>query len=564
MKQTLAILLALVALATFGQEATVKSVAADPFDYSASKYKMTDLNGNTAALVIVRVLADNVEFKGNVLDGGVVHKTGEYWVYMGVGTKMLRIHSDKFLPVEIRFPDYGIPRLEAATTYAVTLTLPQGAAQPQSAAAGYNYLVLNVSPATAQVTIDGKPAAVQGGVAKRLLRSGASYSYRVEAQGYMPEEGTVAIGAERVDRNVALRSTKGKLSVATTTPGTEIYVNGDRMGAGSWSGELLPDNYLVEGRLAGHRGTDMMVSVATGETRTVTLPALAAITGSLNVDYTPAGASVAIDGTTRGTTPNVFDGLLTGSHTVTISAPGYQPATLTATIAENDLSSLEGALTKQPETNNNRIVKPIVSQNSHNTEMNYIAFKDSQNGKYGFKGDYGKIMIAPMYDYAWSFENGMARVLINGKYGFIDNNNKLVVPAIYDEAASFSDDLARVKINGKYGFVDKNNKLVIPAMYDDVYSFSEGLARVRINGKYGFIDKNNKLAIPAMYDSIERQFHEGLLCIKANGKWGFINKSNKFVIPAVYDWAFEFNRGKAKVKLNGREFYIDKTGKEVK
>ena len=159
MKQTLAILLALVALAAFGQEATVKSVVADPLNISASKYPMTDLNGHTAALVIVRVLADNVEFKGSVLNGGVVRKTGEYWVYMGSGAKMLHIHSDKFLPVEIHFPSYDIPRLESSATYIVTLALPQAAAQPQSAAAGYNYLVLNVSPATAQVTIVGNPSA---------------------------------------------------------------------------------------------------------------------------------------------------------------------------------------------------------------------------------------------------------------------------------------------------------------------------------------------------------------------------------------------------------------------
>lgn len=131
MRVFIAIALAfLMQLAAFGQEAIVKSVVTETFDYSASKYKMTDLNGNTAALVIVRVLADNVEFKGNVLDGGVVHKTGEYWVYMGVGTKMFRIHSDKFLPVEIRFPDYGIPRLEAATTYSVTLLLPAATVAP--------------------------------------------------------------------------------------------------------------------------------------------------------------------------------------------------------------------------------------------------------------------------------------------------------------------------------------------------------------------------------------------------------------------------------------------------
>ena len=151
MKHILSILLSFVALAAFAQNAMVQSVVADPLNISASKYPMTDLNGHTAPLVIVRVLADNVEFKGSVLDGGVVRKTGEYWVYMGSGAKMLHIHSDRFLPVEIHFPDYGIPRLESSATYIVTLALPQAA--PQSAAASHNYLVLNVSPADAKVTL---------------------------------------------------------------------------------------------------------------------------------------------------------------------------------------------------------------------------------------------------------------------------------------------------------------------------------------------------------------------------------------------------------------------------
>lgn len=125
MKRILSILLFFLPLVAFSQKATVESVVLDPLNISASKYPMTDLNGNTAPLVIVRVLADNVEFLGSVLDGGVVRRTGEYWVYMGAGAKMLHIHSDKFLPVEIRFPDYDIPRLESSATYIVTLILPQ-------------------------------------------------------------------------------------------------------------------------------------------------------------------------------------------------------------------------------------------------------------------------------------------------------------------------------------------------------------------------------------------------------------------------------------------------------
>lgn len=45
---------------------------------------------------------------------------------------------------------------------------------------------------------------------------------------------------------------------------------------------------------------------------------------------------------------------------------------------------------------------------------------------------------------------------------------------------------------------------------------------------------------------------------------GFINKEGQFVISPIYDLAQSFSNGKAKVELDGREFYIDKNGNEVK
>ena len=81
MKHVLSMLLLLTALPAFAQKAAVERVASDPLNIAASKYPMTDLNGHTAPLVIVEVLTDNVEFKGNVLDGGVGQaNTGCTWV----------------------------------------------------------------------------------------------------------------------------------------------------------------------------------------------------------------------------------------------------------------------------------------------------------------------------------------------------------------------------------------------------------------------------------------------------------------------------------------------------
>lgn len=48
----------------------------------------------------------------------------------------------------------------------------------------------------------------------------------------------------------------------------------------------------------------------------------------------------------------------------------------------------------------------------------------------------------------------------------------------YDDAASFSEGLAAVKKNGQWGYIDTDGKVVIPFQYDIAAPFSEGLALV--------------------------------------------------------------------------------------
>jgi len=110
------------------QEATVKRVELNPMDLSGKKYQRLDLNGDPCALVKVQVIADEVQFFGNVIPSGVEHRVGEYWVYMVAGSRDLRVQSPTFLPLEINFSDYGIKALEPSLTYIVTLSLPASVA----------------------------------------------------------------------------------------------------------------------------------------------------------------------------------------------------------------------------------------------------------------------------------------------------------------------------------------------------------------------------------------------------------------------------------------------------
>jgi hypothetical protein len=58
-------------------------------------------------------------------------------------------------------------------------------------------------------------------------------------------------------------------------------------------------------------------------------------------------------------------------------------------------------------------------------------------------------------------------------------------------------------------------------------------------------------------------FSEGLARVKLNGKYGYIDKTGKEVIPCKYDNAENFSEGLAIVMLNDKYGFIDKTGKEV-
>lgn len=177
-----------------------------------------------------------------------------------------------------------------------------------------------------------------------------------------------------------------------------------------------------------------------------------------------------------------------------------------------------------------------------------ISFKE--NDKYGFKDAGGKTIIAPKYDGAESFSEGMCKVFMgkypNTRYGFVDLWGKEIVSPVYEGAESFSEGLAPVKRNNKWGFIDKTGKLTIPLQYDHAAVFREGLAPVNIGGKIdndgfftggksGFIDKTGKVIIPLQYDKAKTFTRKGMAPVLLNGKWGLIDKTGVAVTGMNYN-----------------------------
>lgn len=541
------------ALSAQAQKAVVESFGSTN-DLSAQKYSRDDLNGRKCALVKVQVIAQDVTFQGNVM-GDVKEQSGEYWVYMTDGTKQLKVLSRSFTPLMYKFPE----PLTGGVTYVLTLTAPQSAAAASSRPKE-NYFLLKVTPANAHVFVDGTEKPVEDGMVAVALPDGP-HTYRVESVGYASQQDNIIMAGKKETRTVELVSTMPTLTITAASPETEIFVNDTRRGSGSWSGELFPDDYVVEGRQAGHRTHSQKVSLKDGQSKTVAIPALGVISGYLNINYKPFDAAITIDGKGYGTTPNIVENLSVGDHSVTISAPGYTPVTLTATVSESTPATLSGSLLKSGSSDSATGAAPLddVALTSQ-----YKVFQDKATGFYGYKYNGEVVIPATLYE-TWGFSEGIAKIRDRQKYGFIDKTGKVVIAPIYDGARDFSEGFAVVKnSDGRYEYINKKGTNIFNKVFYGALDFREGMAPIRdYHGVWGFIDKTGATMISCQYYDF-RWFHEGVAAVKnSRSAWGYIDKEGEIVIPFEYDDAGDFENGKASVKQNGSWFQIYKNNVKV-
>ena len=173
---------------TFAQELTVKSFKLAGSDLTAQTQPRKDLNDRNCALIKVGLGLQGVQFEGSIM-GNVENKTGEYWVYMPQGNRMLKIKHANYAPVMVTFADYGVEKLESNRTYELVVTASGGAQAEQK-----QKLTIRYTPSSATVLVDNKMVKGKNGVAQTTLPVG-QHSFIVFCDGYDSEEGTVKLKA---------------------------------------------------------------------------------------------------------------------------------------------------------------------------------------------------------------------------------------------------------------------------------------------------------------------------------------------------------------------------------
>ena len=93
--------------------------------------------------------------------------------------------------------------------------------------------------------------------------------------------------------------------------------------------------------------------------------------------------------------------------------------------------------------------------------------------------------------------DGLFPIVQDSRLGYIDQSGKVVIAPRFDLAYAFSEGLAEVvSMDKKFGYIDKDGKVIIKVQYDVGVDYehpvSGGLARIQVDDQYGYIDKSGK------------------------------------------------------------------------
>ena len=320
----------------------VESFGENPFDMSGREKPTSRDDGTGVLYSIIKVTStdpdDNLKAYrfnfGYLKDVREMHD-GVLWVYVQNGAKTVDIMRDGFHTIK----RYNLETtLQPGKVYDMVL-------KPEPKVVSMQFLMFEVTPADSKAMImyseEGGAEKTFGyidadGIAAKMLVLG-KYYYRIISENYHPSEGVVTL-AEPDGKHiepVTLRPNFAHITL-TVDNGAEIYINKEKKGVGSWSGNLTSGTYNVECLKTNHKSTTETITVIDGKNTTYTLKAPTPIVGGLVVNSTPMRANVLIDGETAGETPLIKKGLLIGNHKVTLSKEGYESATFDILISENE------------------------------------------------------------------------------------------------------------------------------------------------------------------------------------------------------------------------------------
>jgi hypothetical protein len=179
---------------------------------------------------------------------------------------------------------------------------------------------------------------------------------------------------------------------------------------------------------------------------------------------------------------------------------------------------------------------------------NKILVTVNDNDAVGFADTTGRFAIAPVYDEASVFREGLSVVTKNDSVFFINKENENVFGNYYRDAFPFTSGYAPVNIEGKWFLINRQGQKAA-GPFEDISEQSENIYIVKLNGKSGAVDVYGNPLISPQFDGLG-DFKNGFAYYQNSGQYGFVDR-NGHTSKAAYQWISDFDENKiAIVKSN--------------
>jgi hypothetical protein len=128
-----------------------------------------------------------------------------------------------------------------------------------------------------------------------------------------------------------------------TNPTSDIYIDGLKVGFGTFKNRVLAGVHSVEARLDHYHSDIQKIESTVGNPQTISLAPRPKL-GKLSVVTSPYDATIILNGKEYGTTPNTLNDLLEGTYTLALSKPTFETITKTITISEGQKTEISETL----------------------------------------------------------------------------------------------------------------------------------------------------------------------------------------------------------------------------
>lgn len=172
-----------------------------------------------------------------------------------------------------------------------------------------------------------------------------SHQIKIVHKLYMTYEGTINVedgDTLRFSPNLQASFVNAQISADTKD---EIWINGENVGRGEWTGRLASGVYVFETRRPNYETKKVQREIqGTGQNLSLKLDSPSPIYGTINVGVSPALSDIYLDGNLVGKTPMLIRDVLQGEHNIEITAPDYSRMNRTVIVKRNEVSNVEGTL----------------------------------------------------------------------------------------------------------------------------------------------------------------------------------------------------------------------------